>query len=123
MAEIRLWTSWIESYQEGRPIAALLFSALHDDPLGGAGDAGVRPLAPIMLVVLIDQQHLVPFGALALVDGQALAVVERADKLIVIIVINRAAFSTNTQFGTSTSSPSISRWIASSSGWKLLASS
>ena len=74
---------------EGRPIAALLLSALYDDALGGAGHARVRPLAPIMLVVLIDQQHLVPLGALALVDGQAVAEVERTDKLIVVIVVNR----------------------------------
>src|SRR5690242_6804202 len=66
-------------------------SALHDDALRSTSDRRVRPATPIMLVVLVDQQHLVPLGTLRLVYGQRIPIVECAGEIIVVVVVQAAA--------------------------------
>ena len=44
-----------------------------------------------MLVVLINQQHLIPLTALELVNGQAVAEIKRTGEVILIVIIKTAA--------------------------------
>src|ERR1700693_1165568 len=71
--------------------SAHLSSRLNDDGLSGATDRGVQPAPPLVLVVLINQQHLVPLTALALVNGETVAEIKRANEIIIIIIIKAAA--------------------------------
>ena len=68
-----------------------LRSGLNDDALGGSGGTRVEPPAPLMLVILIHQQDLVPLGTLRLVNGQAVAVIERTDKIVIIVIVKATA--------------------------------